>query len=555
MTLRFSLLTLILSLTACFNSNEKPKAQLTSGGIPQLQKDIRYLASDALEGRDTGTEGEALAAQYIAERYKALGLKPAGANNSYFQPFDFRGSPLIGDNIIKPSGQDALATDTYYPLNFSGSGQAKNQALVDVAYGIIAPELDYNDYDNKEVKGKIVCINVSSPDGIHPHSAYIEYHDLKSRAESAISQGAQAVFFYRDDEQSQAPSETLTEQVETLDAPVLYLKNAPDFTGAYTVNFSIERPKLQGKNVLALLDKGQKSTLVVGAHYDHLGHGISGSLHRGEPDVHNGADDNASGVAAMLQIALDLLDDSIQHNVLFIGFSGEERGLLGSNYFVKNPTIAIDDIAYMLNMDMVGRLDTTKQRISINGVGTSPAWDFIDSTLTVAGISAVTTESGTGPSDHMSFYLSDMPVLHFFSGTHSDYHKPSDDEHLINYPGIMSIVAYMEEVIHRVDALEEIPFTATASERQEAAAFKVTLGIVPDYVYDGKGMRVDGVNQDRPGSRAGLMKGDVIVKMGSRRVGDIYAYMEGLSDYNPGDKTSITVIRKSEEVELDVTFD
>jgi Iap family predicted aminopeptidase len=322
-----------------------------------------------------------------------------------------------------------------------------------------------------------------------------------------------------------------------------------------SLSFAIDRPRLQGKNVLGFLDKQQEKTIVIGAHYDHLGHGISGSLHRGESAIHNGADDNASGVAAMLQLALDLRDEPLNHNVLFMGFSGEERGLLGSNHFVKNATLPLERIAYMLNMDMVGRLDTSKHRLSINGVGTSPSWDFIDSTFSVAGLRAVTTESGTGPSDHMSFYLAEIPVLHFFSGTHEDYHKPSDDEALINYPGIMQIVAMMEHIITEVDDDAEIAYTETQSEQREAAAFKVTLGVVPDYLYEDKGMRIDGVSSDRPGAKAGLKKGDIIIRMGDRAIGDIYAYMEGLADHNAGESTTLGILRDGEEQELKVTFD
>jgi hypothetical protein len=259
-------------------------------------------------------------------------------------------------------------------------------------------------------------------------------------------------------------------------------------------------------------------------------------------------------VAAMLQIAHDLRNRPISYNVLFMGFSGEERGLLGSNHWVKHSTIPLENVAYMLNMDMVGRLDTANNKLSVNGVGTSPSWDFIGD-FEVNGLRAVTTESGTGPSDHMSFYLSDVPVLHFFSGSHEDYHKPSDDEPLINYTGIMSIVAYLEGIITEVDDDGEIAFTKTKEEKKEAANFKVTLGIVPDYLYEEKGMRVDGVSEGRPGEKAGLMKGDIIIGMGERSVNDIYAYMEALSNFNAGQQTIVKVIREGQEVELSVTFD
>lgn len=525
------------------------------GGIPQLQKDIRYLASDELEGRDTGTPGEAKAAQYIVERFEALGIAPGGVDSTFFQPFDFTGTPILHPgNFLKYAG-GTLTDSLYYPINFSGSGTFTEEVLIDLGYGILDEELSYDDYKDKDIKGHPVVINVSSPDGIHPHSAYLAHHDLKLRAELAIKRGASAVFFYRSDEETQAPSSTLTENVDVLDAPVLFLKVKPENDAPVSLSFAIDRPRLQGKNIMAYLDKQKEKTIVIGAHYDHLGHGISGSLYRGEPAVHNGADDNASGVAAMLQIALDLKPHALNYNVLFMGFSGEERGLLGSNHFVKHPTIPLDHLAYMLNMDMVGRLDTSKHRLSINGVGTSPAWDFIDSTFAVNGLRAVTTESGTGPSDHMSFYLSEIPVLHFFSGSHEDYHKPSDDEELINYEGIMEIVAMMEHIILEVDDDGEIAYTETKSEQKTARAFKVTLGVVPDYLYEDKGMRIDGVSSDRPGDKAGLKKGDIIVRIGNREVGDIYAYMEGLAGHSAGETTTLGIIRDGMEKELNVTFD
>ena len=551
--MRYFIYLIAIALLAGCKSNTS--TDLTTGGIPQLQLDIRFLASDELEGRDTGTPGEAKAAQYIVDRFEKLGLAPGGVDGTYFQPFEFKGSPVLHPGNFLNYDGGSLIDSLFYPLNFSGSASFNDLELIDLGFGILDNDLGRNDYANKSISGHPVMIDVSSPDGIHQHSAFLAHHDLKKRAELALSKGASAVLFYRADDETQAPSKTLTENVDVLDSPVLFLNFVPESGTSVSLSFAIDRPRLQGKNVLAYLDKQQEKTIVIGAHYDHLGHGISGSLYRGEKAVHNGADDNASGVAAMLQIALDLKAKDLNHNVLFIGFSGEERGLLGSNHFVKNPTLPLEKVAYMLNMDMVGRLDTSKHRMSVNGVGTSPAWDFIDSTFTVNGLRAVTTEAGTGPSDHMSFYLAEVPVLHFFSGTHEDYHKPTDDEELINYPGIMKIVAMMEHIINEVDDDGEIAYTETQSEQKEAAAFKVTLGVVPDYLYEDKGMRVDGVSSGRPGARAGLKKGDIIIRMGEREVGDIYAYMEGLADHNPGESTTIGIVRDGEEQELNVTFD
>ena len=402
-----------------------------------------------------------------------------------------------------------------------------------------------------------MLFRVSSPDGIHPHSAYLAYHDLRLRAETAEAFGASGIILVNEDVTADDPSDRLTENVNPIGIPVLFFKEAETLIregDEITLKQSVTREVREGTNLLALLDKGKSSTFVIGAHYDHLGYGDSGSLYRGERAIHNGADDNASGVAAMLLLAERLKDDPLEHNVLLMAFSGEEKGLLGSNYFVKNPCYDLDKVNYMLNMDMVGRLDSSERTLSINGLGTSPSWGFIDS-LEASGLRPVTTQGGTGSSDHMSFYLNDIPVLHFFSGTHGDYHKPSDDAELINYEGLLDIIEYMEVIIQEVDDDGELAFQQTKDEGRKAAAFKVTLGVVPDYLYEDTGMRIDGVTEGRPGDVGGMQRGDIIIGMGERKVDDIYAYMEALASFNSGDSITVTVLREGEEVPLNVRFD
>jgi len=239
---------------------------------------------------------------------------------------------------------------------------------------------------------------------------------------------------------------------------------------------------------------------------------------------------------------------------MFIAFSGEEKGLLGSNYFMKHPTGEPGGFNYMLNMDMVGRMDSTEHALAINAVGTSPAWAVLDS-IEVDSIRIKTTESGVGPSDHTSFYLKDIPVLHFFSGTHADYHKPSDDEHLINYDGMLSIVRYMEEVISRMDERGKLEFTKTKDQDNESAPrFTVTLGVVPDYLYDGAGMKIDGITDGKPASVAGLKAGDVVLKLGDHEVKDMMGYMEALGSFKKGDATTAEIQRDKEVIKVDIQF-
>ncbi|MCB9292165.1 MAG: M28 family peptidase [Lewinellaceae bacterium] len=392
-----------------------PGQQMAKDPLLGLRVDVVYLSSDLLEGRETGKEGETMAAQYIAHRFQELGLEPKGADGSWYQNFDF---------------------------NFKA----------------------------------------------HPHAE----------------------------------------------------------TG---------EPRT-GRNVLGYLDNGAEQTVIIGAHYDHLGHGIMGSLNAGDPAIHNGADDNASGVAAMLRIAEELKSGRAKNNnYLFMGFSGEEMGLYGSKYFANNPTFDLAKANYMLNMDMVGRLNEEKV-LAVNGAGTSPAWKEVIEGLSIGGIQAKTTDSGIGPSDHTSFYLKDIPVLHFFTGQHTDYHKPSDDAELVNYQGLLLVTDYILALIEELDDNGELAFTKTKDEDEsrKAAAFKVTLGVMPDYVYSGEGMRIDGVIDGRPGAKAGLENGDIIIKIGDTEVKDIYGYMEGLGKYKTGDKTIVVVKRGEEVLEKEVEF-
>lgn len=420
MRILLSFISILIYLNTSFAQETKVNEPLYPlAEVLDLKIDVVYLASDYLEGRQTGKRGEALAAEYIIHRFQELGWTPKGTDGSFLQPFPFK-------TITNPH---------------------------------------------------------ANPD----------------------------------------------------DAPI-----------AGT-----------GHNVVAYLDNGAENTVVVGGHYDHLGWGdVGGSLHAHEKAIHNGADDNASGIAAMLRMAEILAERKvgIQNNYLFIAFSGEELGLFGSKFFVNNPTIPLKSINYMLNMDMVGRLN--KERVlAINAVGTSPVWNDLLPNIKRGRLNIKTTESGIGPSDHTSFYLKDIPVLHFFTGQHRQYHKPEDDVPLINFPGIYDVSEYLMAIIEGLDNKGKIAFTKTKqSEERSAAAFKVTLGVMPDYVYSGTGMKIDAVIEGRVAHKAGLKDGDIVLKMGEIEVKDIYGYMEGLSKYKAGEKAPVVVKRGKEEVEVEVQF-
>ena len=383
----------------------------------RIKEDVAFLASDELEGRQTGTEGEKKAATYVSKRFKELGLQPKGTQN-YLQPFSFR------------------------------------------------PKTNPHDEVKFDVNG----------DG------------------------------------------TIT-----------------------------------GNNVIGFLNNKAENTIIIGAHYDHLGFGGEGSLYRDSiKAIHNGADDNASGVAVLLNLAAKLKTTNTNNNYLFMAFSGEEMGLLGSNYFVKNPTIDINKISYMINMDMVGRMKKDSS-LAVYGTGTSPIFKQVLKSHN-DNFRLVQQESGVGPSDHTSFYLADIPVLHFFTGQHEDYHKPGDDSEKLNYEGMDLIADYIFNIISDLDDNGKLSFRKTKNESEDAPRFKVGLGVIPDYLFDGKGMRIDGISEDKPAQKAGLQKGDIVIKLGDSLVTNMMSYMRALSVFEEGNTTKVVVKRGSEEVEKEINF-
>ena len=296
--------------------------------------------------------------------------------------------------------------------------------------------------------------------------------------------------------------------------------------------------------------------IVIGAHYDHLGYGEdNNSRHTGDVAIHNGADDNASGTAALLEISRLLKLDGVKtNNYLFIAFSGEELGLYGSKYYTDHPTIPFTNVNYMINMDMVGRFNDSAKTITIGGIGTSPAWGTLINEKKPAFAIKIDS-SGTGPSDHTSFYRKDLPVLFFFTGLHTDYHKPSDDFDKINYNGQLMIVKYINRLIARASKEPKLAFTKTREQQTTTSArFTVSMGIMPDYTYSGAGVKVDGVSAGRAAEKAGIKTGDVVVKLGEFDISSVESYMQTLSKFKKGDATKVKVKRGDKELEFDIAF-
>lgn len=315
-------------------------------------------------------------------------------------------------------------------------------------------------------------------------------------------------------------------------------------------------------NVVAYLDNGAARTIVIGAHYDHLGLGYDGSSLDPAPKgkIHNGADDNASGVAGTLELARLYATNGIKepYNFLFLCFSGEELGLLGSKHFTEQPTIPLENVHYMLNLDMIGRFDEAKKELIVGGVGTSPTFEPLVKNIAERSFSnqfaLALDSSGVGPSDHTSFYLKKIPVLFFFTGVHSDYHKPTDDVERINIGGEANILRYILQIMDSLQAVPKLAFTQTRVKRQTGHSYKVSLGIMPSYSYSGKGLKIDAVTAGRPGAKAGLQDGDVVVKIGQTDIADIQAYMQALSKLTEGEAVPVRVLRGNTTLELTVIF-
>lgn len=312
------------------------------------------------------------------------------------------------------------------------------------------------------------------------------------------------------------------------------------------------KEKIIGKNVIGYINNNADETIIIGAHYDHVGYGSFGSLYDGAKQVHNGADDNASGVSILINLA-NSLQEIKDYNYLFIAFSGEEHGLFGSSYYAKNPTIDLKKVRFMINFDMVGRLNNQKI-LAINGIGTSTKWQKLITDANTFDFQLKTSESGIGPSDHTSFYLQNIPSIHFFTGQHTDYHKPSDDVEKINFDGMYLIHEYVKKIITLSTEIEKFDFQETKSDSTTTPKFSVTLGVMPDYLFDGKGMRIDGISKGKTAEKYGIIKGDIVIKIGHIDVIDMNSYMKGLGAFNKGDATTVKIKRDNKLIDIDIIF-
>ena len=627
-----SALAVIISLSILAQTPSAPNAE-------RLRQHVTYLASDALEGRRTGTAGANDAAHYIAGEFSQIGLRPAfqtirnpknraEARSNYRQKFPYVAGVKLGagNNFSFTSGADVTslkAGEEWSPVGFSPNARLEKQAAVFVGYGITAPELNHDDYAGGIANGKIAIAFSGTPDNDNPHDRYARYKDERWKAVAAQNAGALAlvlivraekfqdshlsrmrfdnsagpsslpvVAIARDAAQKLLGGASLAELAALVRAGNNQTRSRVETT--LSISTDLQREETAAFNVVGILDGSdpvlKKEAIIIGAHYDHLGLGGEGSLVPGTSAVHHGADDNASGVAGLLELARSLSAQRPRpkRTIIFIAFSGEEEGLLGSHHYVNNPVVPIANTVAMINMDMIGR--SKDRKLVIGGVGTAQEWRTLISNAQLAesalvdannptahasanipmvvganGKTVVSSktaeqliltlnEDGYGPSDHSSFYAKQIPVLFFWTGTHSDYHKPSDTADKINYEDEVRILNLVRRIVRDLGSSEKRPTytVAKTAASGRTGGFTISLGTIPNYSDATDGMLLDGVRDNSPAAIAGLKAGDKIVKLAGRDIHNVYDYTAVLGEMKAGEEYDVEVVRGSERLKLKI---
>lgn len=601
---RFSLLSLlVVGLASVGRAQLAMEPSRTLVWEKQLQSYIKALASDSMEGRRTGTRGNMIAARYISDRFAEFGLvRPQGKGmEGYFHPFEYTTGIDAGERnsaSLWPEGNSRQATNPqrmelemgkdFVPLGFSEAGTVSGE-IVFVGYGIAAPELNYDDYAGIDARGKIVLMMRYSPDGTNPHGEFASHAAFARKVIVAREHGAAgmividppadddalvpmrldrsftnagivavsmrgSIFDYLRDPRGRRLAQ-VQRAIDSTKSPASFV--APGEHAALTVSLKVLKAMVP--NVVGILPgadpKLREEFVVIGAHFDHLGRGGEGSLGTGDSSIHYGADDNGSGTAGLLALAEHFArTHSNRRSIIFAAFNGEEEGLLGSAALVANPPFLLDKVIAMINMDMIGRLDSNA--LVVQGIGTSPVWRGVVDSINHGRFDLSLMDDGYGPSDHTSFYLKEIPVIFFFTGNHRDYHRPSDTWEKINYPGTARVIDLVADITDWLTAYpERLPFTKTQnSAARSSMGFRVYVGTIPDYAYDGKGVRLSGVAQGGPAEKGGLQEGDIIIRMGTKEINNIYDYTYALGEFRPKQHVEIEFLRagssKTATVEL-----
>ncbi len=589
-------------------SSQTPEIQAKIQSALQMKKDLFFLASDECEGRGPGTKGIDLAAEYIAKQFTDAGLKPGGVNG-FYQPFTIKGPPTLeGENTVAFKGPDGKAIGLeqgkdFHVMGLSGKGTV-NAPLVFVGYGLQMKSEKYDEYVGIEMAGKIVVILRHTPRWTNKEKPFGgKERDMLASLEKKVALAeinkAAAVIVVNDAVEVATgdvipPFTYLTSAVSSK-IPCIHVKRSaiepvilsglgmslPDIEKAIDndvkprsgpikgwsakIETNVARTGIAVKNVLGVLEGNgplAKEILVVGAHYDHLGYGGSGSLAKSKDKaIHHGADDNASGTTAMMEIArrFAAIKDRQGRKLVFMAFSAEERGLLGSQYFCKEPLFPIADISAMVNIDMVGKLRpdpmTKQDKLIVQGTGTSKTFDQLVDKLNTPGFTFAKVPAGLGPSDHSSFYQKKVPVLFFWTGTHPDYHRPSDTADKINYEGMKKIVDYVETVVAQLatDPVRPVYEEVKGGKQGGGGPKGPKLGITPNYDADKEGVLVDALSDGGAAEKGGLKPGDRIVELAGKNVTNLETYMVIMASQKTGQEIEIGVIRGDKKLKLKVT--
>jgi len=513
--------------------------------IQNLKGHIQFLASDELEGRRAGTPGEQKAINYIVEQYQGLAIQPMGTNG-FIQDFKIdEGKRFANDAFVKINNQQAILDTDFFALSNSGSQHFTSRASVALN--------EMNQAWFKDVH-EVLEENTSNP-----HFDINEW--LTTTTTELKIKGAIALILHNSGSLVDNIQFNKNDTSKALSLPVLYFtkqgfeKYFSDESGTYSIEAKVqfEHPARTAHNVVGFIDNKAANTIILGAHLDHLGYNEDKNGLDLNNFIHNGADDNASGTAALIELAKSLVKKAPKNNnYLIIHFSGEELGLLGSKYWLDHPTYS-GNFNYMINMDMVGRYDTAR-KLTIGGYGTSSKWSEILS-KTPTTLLTHYDSAGTGPSDHSSFYRKDMPVLFMFTGSHSDYHKATDDWDKINYEGEKEIVRLLQKIIKATDTYGKLDFLKTREQSMgKSTKFTVSLGVMPDYAFTGTGVRIEGTSQGKLGEKLGLKPADVLLQVGDYKLIDVMSYMQALGRFKKGDKTILVVKRGTEEIKYDIQF-
>ena len=583
--MRFSqlLITFTILIVSCTNINNELKTDSDLNN--EVLNHIKFLSSDEMEGRYPGSKGSIKSADYIAQNFEQAGLRPYNSEE-FFQKFEFKsGVYLSDDNNLIVNKKRFRVKEDYIPIQFSESGNFKGQ-IIFTGYGLKVNELNWNDYKDIDVEGKWVLMFRGSPEGYNPHSKFGDNISIRNKTLTAKDVGALGVLLINQNRSDSLIDLSFDYNSKPIGIPVLNISydilkvlSDKDFESIkkeidknekqksflleseLESNIDIKVENVSISNVVGVLRKKQNKTnnnyIVIGAHFDHLGYGLrgSGSLAPGKNIIHNGADDNASGTAVLLDLAYKLskLKKKLNNDIIFVAFNAEEQGLLGSKFFVDNIGNDINNVKTMINLDMIGRMKNNQ--LTVGGIGTAELFEkIVDKANKSLQIDLSKSASGQGPSDHSSFYNKNIPVLFFHTGGHDDYHKPSDDWTKINLEGINRINDLIFNVVENIDSLEDPPeFIATTNpSAQRRMNFSVTFGIMPNYGDSSQGLKVDAVRENGPAYNAGMKDGDIIVKINKKDVSDIYEYMARLGELKPGDIAKVQVLRNNKNIILEI---